>query len=116
MSFAAPDTRRGTSTGIIRVILRHTFTPHDNTRLAHLCGPADSHLRTIEAALQVAIAHRHEQFKVDGPKARATQTMEMLQAVYEIAERPVSEETIQLMLAGDSELAAPAPDSPSLST
>jgi phosphate starvation-inducible PhoH-like protein len=98
------------------VILRHTFTPHDNTRLAHLCGPADSHLRTIEAALQVAIAHRHEQFKVDGPKARATQAMEMLQAVYEIAERPVSEETIQLMLAGDSELAAPGADSPSLST
>ena len=98
------------------MILRHTFTPHDNTRLAHLCGPADSHLRTIEAALQVAIAHRHEQFKVDGPKARATQAMEMLQAVYEIAERPVSEETIQLMLAGDSELAAPAADSPSLST
>ncbi len=98
------------------MILRHTFTPHDNTRLAHLCGPADSHLRTIEAALQVAIAHRHEQFKVDGPKARATQAMEMLQAVYEIAERPVSEETIQLMLAGDSELAAPGADSPSLST
>ena len=37
-------------TGIIRVILRHTFTPHNNTRLTHLCGPADAHLRTIEVA------------------------------------------------------------------
>ena len=91
------------------MILRHTFTPHNNTRLANLCGPADAHLRTIEQALQVRIAHRHEQFKVDGTKARATQAMEVLQAVYEIAERPVSEEHLQLMLAGDAALLV-APD------
>jgi phosphate starvation-inducible PhoH-like protein len=101
MSFAA---HCGDPTGIIRVILRHTFTPHNNTRLSHLCGPADAHLRTIEGALSVSIAHRHEQFKVDGPKAKATQAMELLQALYEIAERPIGEPTIQLMLAGDSEL------------
>lgn len=91
------------------MILRHTFTPHNNTRLTHLCGPADIHLRTIEEALQVSIAHRHEQFKVDGPKAKATQAMELLQALYEIAERPIPEDHIQLMLAGDSELLQ-APD------
>ena len=84
------------------MILRHTFTPHNNTRLSHLCGPADAHLRTIEAALQVHIAHRHEQFKIDGPKARAQQAMELLQALYEMAERPIKEEAIQLMLAGDA--------------
>ncbi len=98
------------------MILRHTFTPHNNTRLSHLCGPTDSHLRTIEAALQVSIAHRHEQFKVDGPKARATQALEMLQAVYEIADRPVSDETIQLMLAGDSDLADALVDGTQLTT
>ncbi|MFY3383780.1 PhoH family protein [Paracidovorax sp. MALMAid1276] len=86
------------------MILRHTFTPHNNTRLTNLCGPADAHLRTIETALQVSIAHRHEQFKVDGPKAQATQAMELLQALYEQAERPIGEDYIQLMLAGDSEL------------
>jgi phosphate starvation-inducible PhoH-like protein len=91
-------------TGIIRVILRHTFTPHNNTRLTHLCGPADVHLRTIEVALQVRIAHRHEQFKVDGPKAKATQAMELLQALYEMAERPITEDYLQLMLAGDQSL------------
>ena len=53
------------------MILRHTFSPPNNTRLGHLCGPMDEHLRTIEAALQVKIAHRHEQFKIDGPKAKA---------------------------------------------
>ena len=95
------------------MILRHTFTPHNNTRLAHLCGPADAHLRTIEQALQVRIAHRHEQFKVDGTKARAAQAMEVLQAVYEIADRPVSEEMLQLMLAGDAALLV-APDAGSV--
>ena len=86
------------------MILRHTFTPHNNTRLTHLCGPADAHLRTIEVALSVSIAHRHEQFKVDGPKAKATQAMELLQALYEMAERPITEDHLQLMLAGDSAL------------
>lgn len=86
------------------MILRHTFTPHNNTRLTNLCGPADAHLRTIETALSVSIAHRHEQFKVDGPKAKATQAMELLQALYEMAERPIAEDHLQLMLAGDGEL------------
>ena len=53
------------------VILRHIFTPPNNTRLANLAGPMDEHLRTIESGLQVAIAHRHGQFKVDGPKKQA---------------------------------------------
>ncbi|OJX28387.1 MAG: phosphate starvation-inducible protein PhoH [Burkholderiales bacterium 68-12] len=86
------------------MILRHSFIPQNNQRLAHLCGPADVHLRTIEAALQVSIGHRHGQFKVDGPKARATQAMELLQALYEQADRPIREEHVQLMLAGDSAL------------
>jgi len=86
------------------LIVRHTFTPHNNTRLSHLCGPMDAHLRSIEAGLQVSIAHRHEQFKVDGPKVQAHRAMEMLQALYERAERPISADMVQLMLAGDSTL------------
>jgi phosphate starvation-inducible PhoH-like protein len=88
------------------VILRHTFNPPHNTRLAHLCGPTDEHLRTIEAGLQVGIAHRHEQFKIDGPKKQAERAMEVLQALYELAERPIQPETVQLMLAGDGGEAA----------
>ena len=65
------------------MILRHSFTPLNNSRLAHLCGPLDEHLRAIERALDVKIAHRHEQFKVDGPKAKASRAMEVLQALYE---------------------------------
>jgi phosphate starvation-inducible PhoH-like protein len=86
------------------LIVRHTFTPHNNTRLSHLCGPMDAHLRSIEAGLQVSIAHRHEQFKVDGPKAQAQRAMELLQALYERADRPIAADMVQLMLAGDSAL------------
>ena len=96
------------------MILRHTFTPHNNTRLSHLCGPTDEHLRTIELALDVKIAHRHEQFKVDGPKAKAQRAMEVLQALYEMAARPIDTATIQLMLAGDPDMNDA--DGPSLKT
>ena len=84
------------------MIFRHTFTPPNNTRMGHLCGPMDSHIRTIEGALDVTIAHRFEQFKIDGTKVRATQALEVLQALYELAQRPIAEETVQLMLAGDT--------------
>ncbi len=86
------------------MILRHLFSPPNNTRLSHLCGPLDEHLRTIEVALQVKIAHRHEQFKIDGTKASAKRGMEMLQALYEMAARPIEPATVQLMLAGDGEM------------
>jgi phosphate starvation-inducible PhoH-like protein len=86
------------------LILRHSFSPPNNTRLGHLCGPLDEHLRSIEAALSVRIAHRHEQFKVDGPKARAERAMAVLQALYERAAKPIAPEQVQLMLAGDSAL------------
>ena len=96
------------------MILRHTFTPHNNTRLSHLCGPTDAHLRTIELALDVKIAHRHEQFKVDGHKAKATRAMEVLQALYERAAKAIPPEQVQLMLAGDS--AMEEDDIPTLQT
>ena len=83
---------------IISLILRHAFTPPSNTRLAHLCGPTDEHLRTIEMALDVRISHRQEQFKVEGPKAKAQRAMEVLQALYEIAGRTISPEKVQLMV------------------
>jgi len=86
------------------LILKHAFTPLNNTRLSNLCGPMDAHLRTLEQALQVKIAHRHEQFKVDGPKAKAEQALEVLQALYERAARPVSADQVQLMLSTDASM------------
>ena len=87
------------------MILRHSFTPANNTRLAHLCGPMDAHLRRIEEALEVKIAHRHELFKIDGPKARAERALEVLQALYEVARHPLDAALVQLTLAGDGQMA-----------
>jgi phosphate starvation-inducible PhoH-like protein len=87
------------------VILRHTFAPPNNTRLGHLCGPLDANLRRIEEALGVKIAHRNEQFKVDGAKPKAQRAMEVLQALYEIAQRPIDAAVVQLTLAGDGSMA-----------
>ncbi|HYD75949.1 PhoH family protein [Ramlibacter sp.] len=83
------------------MILRHAFAPPNNTRLAHLCGPMDEHLRTIETALQVRITRRQEQFKVEGPKAKAQRAMDVLQAMYEMAGRPIAADKVQLMVAGE---------------
>jgi phosphate starvation-inducible PhoH-like protein len=67
-----------------------------------LCGPTDEHLRTVETALQVSIAHRHEQFKIEGSKPRAQRALEVLQALYEIAGRPIPVEKVQLMVASET--------------
>ena len=86
------------------MILRHTFSPPNNTRTSHTCGPLDVHLRTIEAELGVSIAHRHEQFKIDGTKVKAALALEMLQALYEMADKPIATDIVQIMLAGDPDL------------
>jgi phosphate starvation-inducible PhoH-like protein len=98
------------------LLLRHTFTPPDNARMAHLCGPMDRHIRAIEAALQVKVAHRFEQFRIEGPKAKAQQALEVLQALYEMAKKPIPEEQVQLMLAGDTALPESDPDALTVQT
>lgn len=98
------------------MIVRHTFKPLNNVRLGHLCGPLDAHLRRIEDTLGVTIAHRHEQFKVEGPKAIADQALEVLQALYEIAERAIDPAVVQLTLASDSGMTADGEAGPMLVT
>jgi phosphate starvation-inducible PhoH-like protein len=72
--------------------------------MGHLCGPMDSHIRSIEAALNVKVAHRFEQFRIEGTKPKATQALETLQALYEMARKPIPAEQVQLMLSGDTAL------------
>jgi phosphate starvation-inducible PhoH-like protein len=71
------------------LILKHQFSPASNTRLAHLCGPTDEHLRTIETALQVKISRRQEHFRIEGPKAKAEREMDVLQSLNEMAGRTI---------------------------
>lgn len=80
------------------MILRHTFTPLDNTRLAHLCGALDEHLRAIEAVLPVAITRRQGAFRVEGPKRDAEKALALLVSLHERAKKPIHAETLQLAL------------------
>lgn len=86
------------------MILKHAFTPANNTRLAHLAGPMEEHLRSIEAGLQVRISRRQEQFRIEGAKGKAQRALEVLQALYEMAGRPIPADRVQLMVAGDAPL------------
>ena len=83
------------------MILKHSFTPAHTQRLSHLCGPMDGHLRHMEMSLRVKISHRHEHFRIDGHKSQAERALEVLQALYEMAARPISPEQLQLMLTGE---------------
>ena len=80
------------------MILRHSFEPPDNTRLAHLCGSVDEHLRRIEQALGVQVSRRNEFFRVEGPKPQGEAAMALLQALYRQAAKPISAEQVQLAL------------------
>ncbi|MFO1218185.1 MAG: PhoH family protein [Burkholderiaceae bacterium] len=93
------------------MIVRHEFTPLDNRRLAHLCGHTDTHLRRIEAALQVRITHRQAAFRIEGAKARAQRAADVLVQLYARAGRAIDDEAVDLALAGDGAVPqAPADD------
>jgi len=85
-----PDSRRATQ--------NLTLAPLDNRALANLCGPLDSNLRQIEAALDVAITHRGAEFAVAGAPRQTGRAVDALQAFYANAERPLSVDDIQLGL------------------
>ena len=78
------------------LILRHQFSPADNVRLAHLCGPLDENLRQIEIAFDIAIRHREQHFTLEGARARSA--LALLQALWLRAERPLNLDDIQLEL------------------
>ncbi|MBX9794575.1 MAG: PhoH family protein, partial [Burkholderiaceae bacterium] len=80
------------------MILRHAFIPLDNTRLAHLCGSLDSHLRDIESAFDVTITRRNESFRIEGGKAQAERAVGLLQSLYDRAHRPLEADAFQLSL------------------
>ncbi len=73
--------------------------PVDNTRLAHLCGALDQHLRQIEAAFDTRIARRGDQFVIEGAAASARATRDALRHFYALAANPLTLDDIQLGLA-----------------
>ncbi len=110
---------RGPDPAAPTLILRHSFEPRDNTRLAYLCGSLDEHLRSIERLLDVSVSRRNEFFRVEGPKVAAEHAMNLLLALYEQAQRPIAAEQLQLAFvqvgAGAIPSEADAPDDEGLS-
>ena len=80
------------------MIRRHVFDHPDNRRLAHLCGPLDAHLRSIEAALGVLLVRRDASFRIDGPRDGVERTVRLLDALYEMGRAPIGERALQLAL------------------
>ena len=98
------------------MILHHAFEPTDNTRLAHLSGAFDEHLRVVEAALSVRISRRESAFRIEGARADAQRTLALLQSLYDRAGKPIPAETLQLALveARSAALAASPADTEAL--
>jgi phosphate starvation-inducible protein PhoH and related proteins len=82
-----------------RLIRRHTLEPADNRRLAHLCGPLDAHLRSVEAALGVTLARRDATFRIDGPRDAVERAIALLDTLYASAAAPIGERLLQRVLA-----------------
>ena len=59
-----------------------TLAPLDNRALANLCGPLDANLHQIEAALDVAIAHRSGSFTLTGTSAQTARAAEAIERFY----------------------------------
>jgi phosphate starvation-inducible PhoH-like protein len=75
-----------------------SFTPVDNERLSNLCGVLDENLKQIEAALDVSIARRGENFSVSGEAKQTRLAAEALRRFYEMAVQNLSVEDVQLGL------------------
>jgi phosphate starvation-inducible PhoH-like protein len=83
-----------------------SLAPVDNRALANLCGPLDSNLRQIEAALDVTIARRGAEFTIEGAPSQVAQGADAIRRFYDVAAKPLSVDDIQLGLV---EIAALAP-------
>ena len=75
-----------------------SFTPVDNERLSNLCGVLDENLKQIEAALDVSISRRGENFSVSGAAEQTQLAAEALRRFYQMASEDLSVEDVQLGL------------------
>ncbi|MFZ2168353.1 MAG: PhoH family protein [Methylococcaceae bacterium] len=64
-----------------------SLLPADNSRLSNFCGQLDTHLRQIEARLQVEIANRGNQFKVTGVDSSVKAACAVMQKLFASTEK-----------------------------
>jgi len=74
--------------------------PHDNQRLASICGLYDEHLHLIERRLSVTLRNRGHAFEIIGESPNVKQASELLQHLYQetVNGQSLNPESIQLFL------------------
>jgi phosphate starvation-inducible PhoH-like protein len=92
---------------LLPLIRRHSLAPIDNRRLAHLCGPLESHLRALESAVGVTLTRREASFRIEGRRDAVARAQALLDAIYLQAREPIEPRALQLMLL---HAMPPAPD------
>jgi phosphate starvation-inducible PhoH-like protein len=75
-----------------------SFAPVDNERLSNLCGVLDENIKQIEAALDVSIARRGENFSISGELEQTQRAAEAVRRFYALADHSLSTEDVQLGL------------------
>ena len=63
-------------------IQKLVLEPHNNERLANLCGQFDDHLKFLEQRLGVEINHRGNEFIVKGPQATIYAAARLVEKLY----------------------------------
>lgn len=77
--------------------------PADNGRLSNFCGQLDTHLRQIEARLQVEISNRGNQFKVTGVDNSVKAACLLMKKLFESTEKELlTSEAIHLAMQDSS--------------
>ncbi|WP_020562438.1 PhoH family protein [Methylosarcina fibrata] len=80
-----------------------SLLPADNGRLSNFCGQLDTHLRQIEARLQVEISNRGNQFKVTGVDSSVKAACALMKKLFESTEREqLTSEAIHLAMQDSS--------------
>ena len=69
---------------------RFELTPHDNRRLADLCGQANENFRQIEAHLAIEVRHRGHLFELIGSATATAQAQQVLEALYADTINPIT--------------------------
>ncbi len=80
------------------MIQKHTLTPADNRRLAHLCGPLEANLRQMERALGVQLSRRDASFRLEGKRADCQRAADLLDQLYARARSPLLASELELAL------------------
>jgi phosphate starvation-inducible protein PhoH and related proteins len=75
-----------------------SFAPVDNERLSNLCGVLDENIKQIEAALDVSIGRRGENFSISGDAVQIGRASEALRRFYAQADHSLTIEDVQLGL------------------